>query len=150
VKKLSEIGIQRSVSDKRAALRPFQQGQVNRLLDELSSGKTDSNFEWLIVQLDRKEFINKKGHREASAITVYLKRAPLEDINPISLFDDIERPKQVKLELLNRPPPRSEPPQQSGDRGPAPAAVFPVVRPDSILYCQDLPTTISYHTILGI
>jgi hypothetical protein len=28
--------------------------------------------------------------------------------------------------------------------------VFPVVRPDSILYCQDLPTTISYHTILGI
>jgi hypothetical protein len=31
-----------------------------------------------------------------------------------------------------------------------PMSSVPVARPDSILYCQDLPTTISYHTILGI
>ena len=110
VKRLNEG--KRSVEDKKAALMPNQKGQVNRLLDELESSEPDRNFEWSIVQIDQKEFTNKKGHRETSSITVYLKRAPLKYLNPVRLFKAIERNKQQRLEQMNRPPPPE--PQQGG------------------------------------
>lgn len=121
VKRLNES--KRSVQDKKAALMPFQQGQVNRLLDELMTGDPDPNFDWSLTQIDRKEFTNKKGQRETSTITVYVKRAPLKDLNPIGIFNAIERNKQQRLEQMNRPPPpRPEPPQGGNGGGGAPAA----------------------------
>jgi hypothetical protein len=110
VKRLNES--RRSVKDKKDALMPFQQGQVNRLLDELMTREHDQNFEWSLSQLDSKTFINKKGQKETSTITVYVKRAPLKDLNPIGLFNAIERNKQQRMEQLNRPPP----PQPAGER----------------------------------
>jgi hypothetical protein len=74
VKRLNES--KRSVQDKKAALMAFQQGQVNRLIDELMTGDNDPNFEWSLSQLDQKTFVNKKGQKETSTITVYVKRAP--------------------------------------------------------------------------
>ena len=115
VKKLNES--KRSVQDKKAALMTFQQGQVNRLLDELMTSDPDTNFEWSLAQMDRKEITNKKGQRETTTITVYVKRAPLKDLNPIGLFNAIERNKQQRLEQMNRPPPRPEPPQGGGGGG---------------------------------
>jgi hypothetical protein len=122
VKRLNES--KRSVQDKKAALMTFQQGQVNRLLDELMTGDPDTNFDWSLAQIDRKEFTNKKGQRETSTITVYVKRAPLKDLNPIGIFNAIERNKQQRLEQMNRPPPpRPEPPPEgNGGGGGAPAA----------------------------
>ena len=84
---------------------PFQQGQVSRLLDELMTGDRDGNFEWSLAQLHSKVIINKKGQKETSTITVYTKRAPREDLNPIGLFNTIKREKQVRLGQMNRPPP---------------------------------------------
>jgi len=120
VKRLNES--KRSVQDKKAALMPFQQGQVNRLLDELMTSDPDTNFEWSLAQIDRKEITNKKGQRETTTITVYVKRAPLKDLNPIGLFNAIERNKQQRLEQMNRPPPRPEPPQGGGN-APAPGII---------------------------
>ena len=122
IKRLNDS--KRSVQEKKAALMPFQQGQVNRLLDELMTGDSDMNFEWSLAQIDRKEFTNKKGQRETSIITVYVKRAPLKDLNPIGLFNAIERNKQQRLEQMNRPPPRPEPPQGGGGGGPPPAGII--------------------------
>jgi hypothetical protein len=107
VKRLNES--KRTVQDKKAALMRFQQGQVNRLMDEMASGEHDPNFEWSLAQLDSKTFTNKKGQKETSTITVYLKRAPLKDVNPIGVFNAIERNKEARLEQMNRPPPRPEP-----------------------------------------
>lgn len=124
VKRLNES--KRSVQDKKAALMPFQQGQVNSLLDELMTSDPDPNFEWSLAQIDRKEITNRKGQRETTTITVYVKRAPLKDLNPIGLFNAIERNKQQRLEQMNRPPPRPEPPQGGGGgggNGPAPAVI---------------------------
>ncbi|KAG0648835.1 hypothetical protein D0Z07_4934 [Hyphodiscus hymeniophilus] len=112
VKKLKEN--KRSVQDKKAALMQFQQGQVTRLMDEMMSSNHDPNFEWTLSELDQKTFTNKKGQKETSTITVYVKRAPLKDVNSIGIFQTMERNKQARLEQMNRPPPppRPEPPRQ--------------------------------------
>ena len=115
VRKLNES--RRSVHDKKNALMRFQQGQVTRLIDELMTHDNDTNFEWSLAQLDPKTFTNKKGQKETSTITVYMKRAPLKDLNPIGLFNAIERNKQVRLEQMNRPPPRPEPARGSDPNG---------------------------------
>jgi hypothetical protein len=111
VKRLNES--KQSVKDKKHALKPFQQGQVNRLLEELMTREHDQNFEWSLSQLDSETFINKKGQKETSTITVYVKRAPLKDLNPIGLFNaierGIERNKYQRMEQLNKPPSLREP-----------------------------------------
>lgn len=111
VKRLSET--RRPVQDKKAALMPFQQGQVNQLIDDIMSGDRDPNFEWSLSQLDSKTFINKKGQKETSTITMYVKRAPLKDLNAAGLYEAIERNKRQKMEQMFRPP--LPPPQQGGD-----------------------------------
>lgn len=113
VRRLNES--RRTVQEKKAALRPFQQGQVTSLLDQLMTGEGDLNFEWSIAQLDSKTFTNKKGQKETSTITVYVKRAPLKDLNPVGLFQALERNKQQRLEQMNRPLPRPEPPVERVD-----------------------------------
>ena len=107
IKRMNES--KRSVQDKKGALMNFQQGQVNRLVDELMSGDNDPNFEWSLAQLDQKFSTNKKGQKETSTISVYVKRAPLKDLNVIGLFNAIERNKAARMEQMNRPPPRPEP-----------------------------------------
>jgi hypothetical protein len=112
LKKLNES--KRSVQDKKAALMPFQQGQINKLMDELINSDHDTNFEWSLAQLDQKISTNRKGQKETSTITIYVKRAPLKDMNVIGLFNTIERNKQARLEQMNRPPPRPEPVVEHG------------------------------------
>ena len=99
-----------SAQDKMATVSPFQQGQINGLLDELVTSEPDTNFEWSLAQIDQTEMTNNKGQKETTSMVVYMKRAPLKHPNPIGLFNAIERNKQERLEQLSRPPPRPEPP----------------------------------------
>ncbi|KAG4434455.1 hypothetical protein IFR05_010065 [Cadophora sp. M221] len=129
IKKLNES--KRSVSDKKAALAQFQQGQITSLLDDLGSREPDQNFQWSLVQIDRKEKpvssargTTKKALYETVTMTVYVKRAPHRDANPIQLFQAIER---MKADRLRPPPPpqpkqpqqpqQPQPPQQQGGGG---------------------------------
>jgi hypothetical protein len=73
-------------------------------LDDLMTQESDTNFEWSLVQLDRKELKNKKGQKETSTVTVYVKRAPLKNLNAIALFDAIEMKKHQRLAQTSRPP----------------------------------------------
>lgn len=82
IKRLNDS--RRSVKYKKDALMPFQQGQVNRVLDELREGNSDANFQWSVAQLDSKIFVNKRGQRETATITVYVKRAPIKGVNPMA------------------------------------------------------------------
>ncbi|KAK0125276.1 hypothetical protein ONS96_009131 [Cadophora gregata f. sp. sojae] len=122
IKKLNES--KRTVSDKKAALAPFQQGQITSLLDDLGSREMDPNFQWSLVQIDRKEKpisssrgTSKKSLYETVTMTVYVKRAPGRDVNPIQLYQTLERIKADRL----RPPPPAQPkqqhPQQQGGGG---------------------------------
>jgi hypothetical protein len=116
VKKLNELTD--SVQDKKAALMKFQQGQINKLLDELIGGERDNNFEWSLAQLDSKMIKNKQGQKETTTITVYVKRAPRKDLDPIQLFKDYERAKAQFTKLPQIPsqlPPQSF--QQNGGGG---------------------------------
>ncbi|KAL5329127.1 hypothetical protein ACEPPN_002636 [Leptodophora sp. 'Broadleaf-Isolate-01'] len=114
IKKLNES--KRTVSDKKAALAQFQQGQITSLLDDLGSREMDQNFQWSLVQIDRKEKpvsgaqrTSKKALYETVTMTVYIKRAPHGDVNPIQLYQAIER---MKADRLRPPPPPPQPPQQ--------------------------------------
>jgi len=116
IKKLNES--KRTVSDKKAALAQFQQGQITSLLDDLGSREMDQNFHWSLVQIDRKEKpvssargTSKKTLYETVTMTVYVKRAPHADVNPIQLYQTIER---IKADRLRPPPPQQQPkpPQQ--------------------------------------
>ena len=100
-----------TVLDKKADLMQFQQGQVDRLMDELKANEHDPNFEWALSQIDRKQLKNKKGQRETTSLTVYVKRAPLKDLNPVGLFTALERNKLERLAQINRPPPPPQPQQ---------------------------------------
>jgi hypothetical protein len=93
IKKLNEG--RRSLTDKKADLMPHQQGQINKLMDELLTEEFDHNFEWSLAQLDREERGLTKGRKETTTITVFFKRAPWKNRNPVILFQNIERNKQV-------------------------------------------------------
>jgi hypothetical protein len=96
IKKLNEG--RGSVTEKKAALMHFQQGQINILMDELLTNESDHSFEWSLAQLDRKERNLRKGVRETTTITVLVKRAPGKDHNPVFLFQTIERNKQAQAQ----------------------------------------------------
>jgi hypothetical protein len=115
----------RTVLDKKSALMPFQRGQVARLLDECFTIEMDPNFQWSLAQLHQKEITNSKGHKETTAIIVYLKRSPLKDLNPIGLFNAIERNRRAGIEWERRTPGSSSLPEEQQERGgAAPTASF--------------------------
>lgn len=116
VKKLNEN--RRSLADKKSALAPNQQGQVTKLLDELVSKERDRAFEWSLAQLDSVvKRVNSKGGKrgggqyETATMKVFVKRAPLKDLNPVILFQQIE----TKADSMRPPPP---PPPRLPQPGP--------------------------------
>lgn len=96
IKRLNES--KRTVSDKKAALQPYQTTQVNNVMDDLVATDQDpANFEWALVQLDSVQKAlptsdrGKKRYRETVTITVYAKRSPHPDRNPAALLHQLER-----------------------------------------------------------
>jgi hypothetical protein len=108
VKKLNKG--QKTVREKKEALATIQLAQVNSLLDDQASRERDLNFEWSLAQLDTKtrpvsKRAVKRGQYETISITIYLKRAPQKELNPIILLQNIERYKAESLRP--RPTPNS-------------------------------------------
>ncbi|KAM3084516.1 hypothetical protein ACMFMG_001380 [Clarireedia jacksonii] len=93
-----------AVADKKAALYPFQQTQVNSLLDKLNTEEVNHNFTWSLIQLDRRE---KSVHkvRETVLITVIVKRSVKEDVDASGVAAAIDRNKRERAAAMNRPPP---------------------------------------------
>jgi hypothetical protein len=131
IKKLSDS--RRSVADKKKALMPNQQGQVTTLVDNLASGERDGAFEWSLVQLDsvtKPVSILKGGKKremyETVSMIAFIKRAPRKDLNPVILFQNIEKMKADSM----RPPQQQQPqqPQQPQQQpgGQEPIQIFPV------------------------
>ncbi|KAF7872122.1 uncharacterized protein EAF02_009227 [Botrytis sinoallii] len=58
LKKLKDSS--QTITDKKGALYPNQQGQVNKLLDRLKTEESDQHFDWSLVQLDRRERSSNK------------------------------------------------------------------------------------------
>lgn len=88
------------VTTKRIALFPNQQTQISKLIDEKAAAESDSAFTWTLVQLDRKEVTNRStGNRETQTMSVYLKRALTEAVDPISIFNSIEMGKKRDINL---------------------------------------------------
>lgn len=86
----------KTVTERRAALAKFQQGQVTALLDDLTSKETDKNFEWSLAQMDliEKEVPSSRPGKKAIETVVmvlYVKRAPLPGLNPIMMFQATEK-----------------------------------------------------------
>lgn len=123
VKKLNEG--RRTVSEKKNELQPFQQKQISTLLDELNAGERDPYFNWSLTQLDSKIKSLKTGKRETLTITCYVKRAPHDDVNPVGIFQALERRKQERMAEMTRPPPPAQqpPPQGGGNGSPGPGIV---------------------------
>jgi hypothetical protein len=111
IKKLGEKG--RSVADKKKALAHNMQGQITTLVDDLASKERDRFFEWSLVQLDtvKKPVSLKSGKKgglyETVTMTAYVKRSPLKDLNPVILFQNIEK---MKADSMRPPPPPQAPP----------------------------------------
>jgi hypothetical protein len=113
IKKLSDRG--RSVADKKKELGHNMQGQITALVDDLASKERDRAFEWSLVQLDtvQKPVSLRRGRRgslyETVTMTVYVMRAPLKDMNPVILFQNIEK---MKADSMRPPQPPPAAPQQ--------------------------------------
>lgn len=131
IKKLNDRG--RSVTDKKKSLAHNMQGQITTLVDELASKEPDRAFEWSLVQLDtvQKPVSLRGGRRgglyETVTMTAYFKRTPLKELNPVILYQNIEKMKADRM----RPPP---PPQAAPQGGGLPQGVqqiFPVERKPS-------------------
>lgn len=110
-KQIKKLDKGRSVTDKKKALAHNQQGQITNLVDNLASQERDRAFEWSLVQLDSvQKPVSLKGGRkgglyETITMTAYVKRSPLRELNPVILFQNIEK---IKADSM-RPPP--QPPQ---------------------------------------
>jgi hypothetical protein len=108
IKKLGES--RRSVADKKKTLAPNMQGQITTLVDNLASTEGDRAFEWSLVQLDtvQKPVSLKGGKRgglyETVTMTAFAKRSPRKDLNPVILFENIEKMKAERM----RPPPQPQ------------------------------------------
>lgn len=117
IKKLGERG--RSVADKTKHLAPHMQSQITTLVDDLASRERDRAFEWSLVQLDTVQKPvslrggKKGGLYETVTMTVFAKRSPRKDLNPIILFENIERSKVERMQPPPQPqgPPNNGPPQ---------------------------------------
>lgn len=128
IKKLNERRGSRTVTEKKADLAPFQQGQINSLLDDQATEERDRNFEWSLAQLETKtrpissreqSKSSKKTLYETVTMTVYLKRSPLKHLNPATLLQIIER--NSADSLRPRPPPnQQQQPQPQPQQQPPP------------------------------
>jgi hypothetical protein len=84
--------------EKKADLEPYQEGQVTALIDRLAKKELDPAFEWLLVQLDciKKSIKNVAGGRkryqlETTILAIYLSRAPRPSLNPVIIYQNIQR-----------------------------------------------------------
>ncbi len=118
IKKLSES--RRSLADKTKVLAPNMQNQITTLVDDLASRERDRAFEWSLVQLDTVQKPvslrggKKGGLYETVTMTAFAKRSPRKDLNPIILFENIERSKAERMQpppQHQAPPPNNGPPQ---------------------------------------
>jgi len=114
IKQIKKLSIRKqSVADKKKALAHNMQGQITALVDDLASKERDRAFEWSLVQLDTvKRPVSLKGGRkgglyETVTMTAYMKRSPFKDLNPVVLFQNIEK---MKAESMRPPPPPQAPP----------------------------------------
>ncbi|ESZ99219.1 hypothetical protein SBOR_0426 [Sclerotinia borealis F-4128] len=115
-----------TIADKKGALFPNQQGQVNRLLDQLKTEELDPHFDWSLVQLGRRERSSNKV-RATVLITVIVKRAVMDQFNALALYHFFEKNKQERLAAeLTRPPmpPQPQPPPTLNDQPPAVVGVL--------------------------
>jgi hypothetical protein len=114
IKKLGERG--RSVADRTKVLAPNMQTQITTLVDNLASTERDRAFEWSLVQLDTvQKPVSLKGGKksglyETVTMTAFAKRSPRKDLNPIILFENIERSKAERMQ----PPPQPQGPPNNG------------------------------------
>ena len=94
----------RTVLQTKALLFPFQQGQVKKLLDDLEARGRDIGFEWSLVQLNTK-LVTTKGVKETTTITIFVERTLRSGLNPIAIYQKMERHRQERIAAqLNGPP----------------------------------------------
>jgi len=111
VKQIKKLDRGRSVADKKKSLAQFQQGQITTLLDSCVNGERDPAFEWSLVQLEtvQKPVSLKSGKRrglyETVTMTVYVKRSVRKDLNPVIVFQQIEK---FKADQMRPPPPQQQ------------------------------------------
>jgi len=115
VKKLNEGT--KTAGEKKAALYPYQQGQVSKLLDDLNNNERDPNFEWSLAQIDRKERALKGKKAETTLITVFVKRCVIDSVDPVAIYQAIERHKAQRMAALNKPPMPMQQGQPQGAQG---------------------------------
>ncbi|KAN0113259.1 hypothetical protein V8E51_006210 [Hyaloscypha variabilis] len=97
VKELNDS--RRSQVDKEKALIQNQHAQVTAIIHNLTSTEQDSAFEYTIVQLDsvtRPIRLSGREMYETVNLSVFVKRGPRKHLNPVVLFNDIERMKNIK------------------------------------------------------
>lgn len=120
IKKLGERR-RKSVADKKTALAPNQQGQIDALADSLVNTERDTAFEWTLVQLDSvTRPINLKGGKklkETVTMTAYFKRAPKKDSDPVLMYRNIEAQKMNRARPAQ---PQQQPPHPGPHNGPPP------------------------------
>lgn len=97
VKRLSEHN-SRSLAEQKAALAPYQNGQVNKIFDDLLSNERDpDSFTFQLVGLDLKQRVIKKeeeGKRrwtETIQMSLYVARAPMKHVDCKKLYEAIYR-----------------------------------------------------------
>jgi hypothetical protein len=115
VTNIKELKDNRIVSEKIEMLRHWQKRQVNHAFEGVKRAESDPNFEWSIVQIDQK-FRPVGKAKETTVITVYFKRTPRSDVNPVALYTAIEKVKAERIAQLGSPPPPPPPPNQEGGK----------------------------------
>ncbi|QSZ37008.1 hypothetical protein DSL72_009100 [Monilinia vaccinii-corymbosi] len=133
LKKLNESP--KTISDKKGALFYNQQRQVNKLLDGLKNEEGNTDFDWSLAQLGRRERTSNSGCkkvRETVLITVIVKHAVRDNLNAMLIYQIIEKIKQENAAEIMRPPamppqpPQVQPPPNPTNP-PAPAPVTKAV-----------------------
>lgn len=111
IKKLNEAKCKVvTVSEKKAALAHYQQGQISSLLDEQNNKEPIPDLEWTLAQIDRKEKSLKDGKKETTTMIVYLMRTTREGVDPIFVHSQLKRMEKDRMDSLTRPPPPPGPP----------------------------------------
>jgi len=104
-----------TVAEKKADLERYQQAQITTLIDSLASREPDRAFEWLLIQLDciKKPIKNVSETRKryqlgTTTMSVYVSRTPLRSINPVLLYQNLERARANAMRPPGAPPPPQE------------------------------------------
>jgi hypothetical protein len=95
----------KSVTERFKDLRSRQSSHVAKLVESKNRNEFDKNFTWTLTQLDRK----MSKSRQTESITVYLKRAPLSDLSPVTVFQEQQaRIEQARTEQQRMEQARAE------------------------------------------